>query len=197
MTKALIADSLPQIFYDPPEVQARRARRRMKGKAKAPPTLPKAPPNPARLAGDQLRRFMAIPGWQNFALTCANFQSFTGTPGWEDQSFPPKKTVPDAKPIDLASWGSALATAGLVAIHGELPLPDPGIDPLGFIWLYWDIGDAQFALELHRGAVAQTYKWRRVVDGTPRPFEATALEEVIVAIKAFHVEAKRGAAVAT
>jgi hypothetical protein len=192
MTKALIADSLPQIFYDPPTQQARRARSK---KAKAGPALPpKAPPNPARMAAEQLARFSLLPGWQDFAHACAQLQGFTNTPGWEDNSSPPRKTVPNAKPIDLAQWGAAMATAGIIASNGDIELPKPGVDPLGFLWLYWDTGTTQFALELHSGMLQQTYKWRRVVDGQPREHAATSLDEVILAIRAFAVEARREAA---
>lgn len=184
----------PDIFIDPELANPFAQRPRQPQK----PAQPAAPPNPARMAEELHKRCQAIPGWQAFALACAKLQHWTSTPGWEDNgtdATPPKQTQPNAKPIGLAQWGMALATAGMIAESvAKAGLPDPGVDPLGFIWLYWNIGDCQFALELHDGMLSQSYKWRRVIDGLPREHMASSLGDVIEALRTFVESATRRAA---
>ena len=145
--------------------------------------------NPARVAGDLLGRLQLIPGWRAFTQNVAPLSALASTPGWEDSDG--RKTQPGAKAIGLAQWGSAMTVAAVVtdAVRGA-PWPDPGIDPSGFLWLTWRIGDsAELALELHADMNRQTYKWTSMRDGTPRSHSSESLGDVVEALRAVMVGA--------
>ena len=191
------SESKPRFFWDPvaagirpgrggaPDTVLFDPRNPLRGKSRDRQT-PKAPPNPARIAGELLGQFESIPGWTEFQSECAIFASLSSSPGWEDSSSPPKKTCPGATAIGLAQWGAAIATAGLItSVVPEAGWPSPGIEPEGFIWLNWRKGASEFSLELHANLLHQSYKWTRIIDGTPREHKATQMADVVEALKQF------------
>lgn len=185
-----------RLFYDPAVADGRAFDLPTPALQSTAHALPKPQVNPARVIGATLERLSARDGWagdSGFAIRFALTQSIMSTPGWEDGDG--KKTTPNAKPISMAQWGMAIQTLDIILqALPDLAFPDPGADPGGFVLFNWPIGDSQFLLELHAGMVAQTYKWRRVVDGMPRDFSDPSLHEVITALRQFMTEAKRARA---
>lgn len=86
------------------------------------------------------------------------------------------------KIIPTSEYIRALTTAIIVAKENPiLGLPVPGVDPQGFVWLTWRMGEGRgLALELR----ADKYRWTQNNLGDKRTFESTDLVDLMAAFRA-------------
>ena len=88
----------------------------------------------------------------------------------------------NCKVIPISHYIKALGVAIVLAKENpRLPMPVPGADPKGFVWLTWTDGDSRgLALELHD----RKYRWTQSAMGDKRTFESDSLNDVAEAIRA-------------
>lgn len=101
----------------------------------------------------------------------------------------PKWDGASAKPIGMRNWNEALVSAVFVDenVHG-LPVPTPGADPGGFVWLTWATESRRFALSLTTSLVDKKYRWTRTVYGIESSYEADSWRDVIESMRSTFAE---------
>jgi hypothetical protein len=121
------------------------------------------------------------------ALHCAMamLMGATSTAKWDDAS---------AKAIGQAQWDGVWKLAIEIDNHvRSLPVPTPGADPLGFIWLTYAAGERKFELELHADLTRKPYRWTITKDGMKSSHQSDKKHELLEALRATfgHTEQSR------
>jgi hypothetical protein len=113
----------------------------------------------------------------------------TSRPGWDRDVDVLDSATPGqvgALPIGVRLWSEALMLAIAVSMETPgLPVPVPGADPKGFIWLTWSQDTTDLALQLQQGLLARySYVWDTTLWGVRSRHESVRLKDVMEALQA-------------